>query len=174
MRKRISSRAVLALAVGTQCVDSGPEETHIGPIIRRNSMPARRFLTIRRAGYLFVGSALLLVPAISGTSQASAAAVACGASVDPYTQSASALRECGIPTFPLLSEVHSQDGSTTYTYNVEGDVTTYTIPPANFDFSTATPAQIAEYNVPPSANLKNLTIVPPPAFLVALPEVSAT
>lgn len=129
--------------------------------------------TIRRIGCLIAASALLLVPAILGMSNAGAAAVTCGASVDPYSQSASALQECGISTFPLRSEVHAQDGSTTYTYNVEGDTTTYTVPPASFDFSTATPAQLAEYNVPPSANLKNLTIVTPPAFLAALPQVSA-
>jgi hypothetical protein len=140
----------------------------------------------RRTRWTWTVGAVLLVVALAvvaivmatgaagGSVQHPAAAVACGASVDPYAQSASALQKCGIPTFPLLSEVHSQDGSTTYTYNVEGDITTYTIPPANFDFSTATPAQIAEYNVPPSANLKNLTIVTPPAFLVALPAVSGT
>jgi ABC-type Na+ efflux pump permease subunit len=123
---------------------------------------------------LAVVAIVMATGAAGGSVEHQAAAVACGASVDPYTQSASALQACGIPTFPLLSEVHSQDGSTTYTYNVEGDVTTYTIPPSNFDFNTATPAQIAEYNVPPTANLKNLTIVPPPAFLVAPPKVSTT
>jgi hypothetical protein len=113
------------------------------------------------AAPVLLGGALLLVPALTAIGHAGATG-SCGG--DPYRHSAAELHACGIQTYPLLSTVQNADGSTTYTYNVEGDVTTYRLPPAGFDFTKATQAQLDEYNIPPGTNLSNLKFVTPPPF----------
>lgn len=120
-----------------------------------------------------IGALALMIPLTSGSGPAAADASICGTSFNPYAQDAATLQSCGIPTYPLMSKVTAGDGSTTYTYNVEGDQTTYTVPPAGFNFATATAAQLAEYGVPPTAQLSNLSIVPPPSSLVSIPAVRA-
>ena len=111
------------------------------------------------------GAAVLVSVALLGARAATASSSTCFG--DPYSYTQQQLHACGVRTFPLLSKIENADGSTTYTYNVEGDATTYRIPPPNFDFTTATPAQLNEYNIPPGTQLSNLHIVTPPPFLAA-------
>jgi hypothetical protein len=136
--------------------------------------PGHRF-ALPRAALLAAGSLALIIPFAHGTSFAAAAtstASICGTSFDPYKQDAATLKSCGIPTYPVISMVTAADGSTTYSYDVEGDLSTYTVPPSGFDFASATPAQLAEYGVPAGAQLSNLSIVPAPPFLVSIPGTS--
>lgn len=107
----------------------------------------------------------IAVASLAGAAGLAAAGATGSCGGDPYRHSAAELHACGIQTYPLLSTVQNADGSTTYTYNVEGDVTTYRLPPAGFDFTKATQAQLDEYNIPPDANLSNLKFVTPPPFL---------
>ena len=117
-----------------------------------------------------------------GTNEAAAAAgPSCGSSFDPYSVDASTLSACGIQSYPLLSDTTMADGSHVYSYDVQGDTTTYTVPPAGFDMASASPAQLAEYGVPPAppvgtsaygvweASLQKMHILTPPSFLVSIP-----
>jgi hypothetical protein len=112
---------------------------------------------------LATGAAVIASVAFIGSRAATATSPTCFG--DPYSYTQQQLHACGVRTFPLLSKVENADGSTTYTYNVAGDVETYRIPPPNFDFTKATQAQLDEYNIPPGTSLSNLHIVVPPPFL---------
>ena len=89
----------------------------------------------------------------------------------------------GMQTTPLVSKTVRPDGSTVYDYNVEGDLTVYTVPPQGFDFADASTSQLTEYGVPlppsdPSqrsdwnAMVANLHFVTPPPALVISPMSS--
>lgn len=92
----------------------------------------------------------------------------------------SQLTTCGIGVFDRQSLTTRPDGSTEYDYNVQGVAMKYVLPPSGFDPATASPAQLAEYGVPPepadptlrqewNAMIHHLTFVTPPAYLVSLP-----
>jgi len=140
----------------------------------------------RKTASLMVGfgaaMALVATTGYGWTHEAVAAAQpSCGSSFDPYSSDPSTLSACGIISYPLQSVATLADGSHVYTYTVEGDTTTYTVPPAGFDMASASPAQLAEYGVPPApptgtsaysvweASIQKMHILTPPSALVSVP-----
>lgn len=129
--------------------------------------------------------AAIFVPIIS--SGASTAGSTCQQPIDPYSLSSSAVAECGFTVSPLESATTTANGSTTYVYGAEGAVETFVVPPQSFDASTATAAQLAEYNIPaqpPSTQpsklalwnemVNNLHFATPPTRLISVPVAAST
>lgn len=52
-------------------------------------------------------------------------------------------------TYPLSSVVKHSDGSTDYVYNVNGVDFTISVPPRNFNYSTASNAELMKFGLPP-------------------------
>jgi hypothetical protein len=100
-------------------------------------------------GSLFLAAALLvggLVAITSGLLATPAAAVvSCPSGQDPYTFSSAQMTACGDTVYPLVSVTTLPDGGKDYRYsNGSGTL----IPPSSFNPSTASDAQLTEYNLP--------------------------
>jgi hypothetical protein len=92
--------------------------------------------------------------ASAGTMAAAAAPLAtppanCQGSFNPYSYTRAALSACSIPTYPESTSSLSGGGAL-YSYTGPNGLYSQTImPPAGFDPTTATAAQLAEYAYPP-------------------------
>lgn len=96
-------------------------------------------------------AAVPLMIAAANTRSATAAATApsdCNSSFDPYAYTQAAVSACGYQTFPLAAVNALPDGGSSYDYSVNGSTVRFFVPPAGFDPSTATDAQLDEYGFP--------------------------
>lgn len=101
---------------------------------------------------------MLTAPAIAASGPGgdaaarSAPASATSCAMDPYQASSTQRAACGLKAFPRqdVSTIRGgrADGATAYTYNVNGVLTKYLVPPSSFDPATATPDQLRAYAIP--------------------------
>jgi hypothetical protein len=109
---------------------------------------------MRRSVRALVGIAVVGLGALGGTAPASAAQSStpptdCQAAFSPYDYTPSALRSCGITTYPATVS-KTADGGELYSYSSAVGLFAETIvPPAGFDPAVAPSAQLAEYGYPP-------------------------
>jgi hypothetical protein len=132
---------------------------------------------------LFISVAMMLVllplPLVAETAGAQ---VVCNQMVtaNVYAAGADVLSQCGFTRYPLQSVSTNADGMRVYTYLVNGDEVTHTVPPTGFDFATATARQLAELHVQlPSRpsdpagqtawtnRMQHLTVAASPPFLAS-------
>jgi len=94
---------------------------------------------------------LASAPASAGVSSALIATPPgnCHSSFDPYRYTRAALAACGIRTFARTAVRAMPGGGTSYDYSMDGGTVRTYVPPAAFDPSTATAAQLNEYGFPP-------------------------
>jgi hypothetical protein len=84
-----------------------------------------------------------------GIASSAAAPLDCSSSFNPYSFTPAQLSSCGITTFPQASTNGLAAGGSTVNYTVNGDLVQILIPPAGFDPSTASAAQLDQYGFPP-------------------------
>src|SRR4051794_25896294 len=92
-------------------------------------------------------AAIVGILGLIGAAPASAEPAVCKTSFDPYKATVAQQEACGFKRFPRQSTQHNSDGSTTYTYLLEGEDVIYRVPPTGFNFLTATPEQLKEYGI---------------------------
>ena len=149
----------------------------------------------RRAGFFALVSAGILITPLSSSVQVAAGSImpqvtnsagtasSC-AGGNPYSNSAAIDEACGLTVSPLTSTSNLADGGTSYNYMV-GDLSVHQIvPPANFNPSTASAAELSLYAPPmPSgataqaraawqAVVPKLHAVTPVPFLVSDPKLT--
>lgn len=72
----------------------------------------------------------------------------CSSSFDPYAYTQAQVSACGYQTFSQSSVNPMTGGGFSYDYNVDGATVQFYVPPAGFNPSTATNAQLDEYGFP--------------------------
>ncbi len=113
--------------------------------------------------YGIVLGTLLALPgfAISSYATSASAAVACplqtSSSWNMYTADTATLSACDLVSYPVASVTTLPGGGTQTTYATPDGPTSEITPPANFDPATASPAQLAEYGIPPEPPASNAT-----------------
>ena len=127
-------------------------------------------------------------PSSSATSGSATAANPgdCDSSFDVYKATDALRKSCGVRGFPLQSRRPRPDGGTEYTYVVEGAVTVYDLPPANFNATRAAASELAQYGLstdPPRGDglssaewhryLAHIHFLTPPPVIYAIPRVTA-
>jgi hypothetical protein len=73
----------------------------------------------------------------------------CSSSFDPYSFTPAQLATCGFTTFPQASTNGLAAGGSAVNYTVNGALVQILVPPAGFDPSTASAAQLDQYGFPP-------------------------
>jgi hypothetical protein len=114
--------------------------------------PESRAHSIRKLLAIFsVASMFPLVLAAASPRLATTAAVPgdCNSSFDPYAYTQAAVNACGYTTFSRNAVNALAGGGSSYDYSVNGSNVRFYVPPAGFDPSTATAAQLNEYAFPP-------------------------
>ncbi|HET9102408.1 MAG TPA: G1 family glutamic endopeptidase [Solirubrobacteraceae bacterium] len=138
---------------------------------------------------LFRGAAvspgLLVFAAAAGAAPVATPPPNCNAAFNAYAYTQQALSSCtNIRTFPQSAVKGMPGGGTETDYNVDGVLYQYFTPPAGFNPSTATDAQLKEYGLPPrpadasgqaawDASVGKASATNPAPFLTELPGVSA-
>lgn len=130
---------------------------------------------------------LILVAANPGTASSATAPPDCSSSFDPYAYTPAQLSTCGFTTFPRNATVAMDDGGGSVVhYTVAGSDARFYQPPADFDPSTASAAQLDQFGFPPKPKdpaalamwqreMNAWTgAVPPPPFLVETTTTMAT
>jgi hypothetical protein len=113
---------------------------------RKPSAPSRRSKIL-----LASAGAAAVIPLLSAAASPAATSISdCGSSFDPYQYTPSALAACGYATFPQVAVNAMAGGGSSYDYQLDdGGTVRFYVPPASFDPSTATDAQLDEYGFPP-------------------------
>jgi len=150
-------------------------------------MPRRPLL--RRGDGMLLGLAGLVSVFIASTPDALAAnRAACPVNSDPYRASAEVRQVCGTRGLPERSTTSLPYGGTQYNYEQpNGQIVSLTVPPSSFDASTASPAELETFGIPPEPPVgsseypkwkamirKGIHFITPPAVLYAVPEESST
>lgn len=151
---------------------------------QRNAPPGRRrFLS--RCGTAIV-SAVVLVISYSGAVKADTPSF-CASGNSPYQLTSAQRQECGDRSMPLSRVESMRGGGTAYVYvdNAEGSITTFRVPPANFDAATATSEELELYDIPARplttspdyarwVNMaEHMQVEPPPAEIISMPDRAA-
>ncbi len=66
-----------------------------------------------------------------------------------YATPQDALKQCGFVIYPLESVTTNVAGMRVYTYRVNENLVTHTVPATGFSFANATTQQLAEFHLPP-------------------------
>jgi len=154
---------------------------------RDGQHPLRRNFRARLALATFASTlAITLTFSAPGQAASPSAGPPCNSSFNPYSYQAAALVNCGMHVYPLMRTMAGAGGIQQYQYDVAGNLTVVSIPPAGFNFATATSAQLASYGIPaePSPNsparalwvkmINNLHFASAPPFLAGLANATAT
>lgn len=108
--------------------------------------PARKLAALAGAALVLPLSAAVVNPAIASSATAPPD---CNSSFNPYSFTPEQLSTCGITTFPQASTNGLAAGGSAVNYTVNGALVQILIPPAGFDPSTASAAQLDQYGFPP-------------------------
>src|SRR5690349_13638285 len=108
--------------------------------------PARKLLGLAGAGLVLPLFVAVVNPGIASSA---AAPPDCSSSFTPYSFTPAQLSTCGITTFPQDGTNGLAAGGSTVNYTVDGALIQILIPPAGFDPSTASAAQLDQYGFPP-------------------------